>query len=229
MSRHLTAEEAKRSFIESMDDPLGRLFYALWQELAWLYAKWEEYLLLYGTKESRIDLLNKAAPLFFRIIQDVLWEDIILHIARLTDPPKSSGKATLTIRRLPDLVDDSNTAQALRELINIAIQSSEFCRDWRNRHIAHRDLKLVLEKDIVPLKPASRKKIKEALNSIAEVLNAVSQHYTDSEMTFDIGEDPEGAVSLLYVIDDGLKAGEERKERMRSGKYRKDDFSPRDL
>ncbi|MGB7295704.1 MAG: hypothetical protein WBC70_08960 [Candidatus Aminicenantales bacterium] len=229
MSRQLTAEEAKRSFIESMGDPLGRLFYALWQELAGLYAKWEEYLVLYGTKESRINLLNKAAPLFFRIIQDVLWEDIILHIARLTDPPKSSGKATLTIRRLPDLVKDGNTAQALRGLINIAIQSSEFCRDCRNRYIAHRDLNLALEKEIVPLKPASRKKIKEALNSIAEVLNAVSQHYTDSEMTFDIGEDPEGAVSLLYVIDDGLKAGEERKERISSGKYRKDDFSPRDL
>jgi len=229
MSKHLTAEEAKRSFIESMGDPLGRLFCALWQELAWLYAKWEEYLVLYGTKESRIDLLNRAAPLFFRIVQDVLWEDIILHIARLTDPPKSSGKATLTIRRLPDLVKDGNTAQALRGLINIAIQSSEFCRDLRNRHIAHRDLNLALEKEIVPLKPASRKRIKEALNSIAEVLNAVSQHYRDSEMTFDIGEDPEGAVSLLYIIDDGLEAGEERQERIRSGKYRKDDFSPRDL
>lgn len=212
-----------------MGDPLGKLFYALWQELAWLYEKWAEYVVLYGTKPSRIDLLNRAAPLFFRVIQDILWEDMILHIARLTDPPKSSGKATLTIRRLPDLVKDGNTAQALRGLINIAIQSSEFCRDWRNRHIAHRDLNLALEKEIVPLKRASRKKIKEALNSIAEVLNAVSQHYTDSEMIFDIGEDPEGAVSLLYVIDDGLKAGEERKERMRSGKYRKDDFSPRDL
>jgi len=229
MSRHRTAEEAKRDSVECMGGPLGKLFHALWQEHAWLYAKWEEYLVLYGTKPSRIDLLNRVAPCFFRIIQDVLWEDIVLHIARLTDPRKSAGKANLTIRRLPDLVDDSNTAQALRGLISIAIQSSEFCRDWRNRHIAHRDLKLVLEKDIVPLEPANRKKIKDALDSIAEVLNAVSQQYTDSETIFDIGEAPEGALSLLYVIDDGLKAGAERKERMRSGKYRKGDFSPRDL
>jgi hypothetical protein len=229
MSRHQTAEEAKRDFFGCMGIPLGNLFYALWQEFAGLYAKWEEYLVLYGTKPSRIDLLNRAASHFFRIIQDVLWEDIILHIARLTDPPKSSGKATLTIRRLPDLVKDSNTAQALRGLINIAIQSSEFCRDWRNRHIAHRDLNLALEKEIVPLKPASRKKIKEALNSIAEVLNAVSQYYTDSEIIFDIGEEPEGAISLIYIIYDGLKAGEERQKRIRSGKFRKDDFNPLNL
>jgi hypothetical protein len=226
---HQTAEEAKRDFVERMGDPLGNLFYALWQELNWLYAKWEEYLVLYVAKPSRIDLLNRVAPHFFRIIQDVLWEDIILHIARLTDPPKSAGKATLTIRRLPDLVGDRSTAQALREHINIAAQSSEFCRDWRNRHLAHRDLNLALEKEIVPLKPASRKKIKEALNSIAKVLNAVSQHYTDSATIFDIGEEPEGAISLLYIIYDGLKAGEDRKNRIRRGDYREEDFGPRDL
>jgi len=229
MSAHRTAEEAKRDFIECMGNPLGKLFNVLWQELAWLYEKWEQYLVLYGKKPSRIDLLNRAAPLFFRIIQDVLWEDIVLHIARLTDPPQSGGKANLTIRRIPNLVDDADTAQALRELINIAIQSSEFCRDWRNRHIAHRDLNLVLEKDIVPLKPATRKKLKDALDSIAEVLNAVSQHYTDSETIFDIGEGAEGAVSLLYIIDDGLKAEKDRQDRIRRGEYREKDFGPRDL
>jgi hypothetical protein len=229
MSKYRTAEEAKRDFIESMGDPLGKLFYALWQELAWLYEKWEEYLVLYGKKPSRIDLLNKAAPLLFRIIQDVLWEDIVLHIARLTDPPQSAGKANLTIRRIPNLLDDTHIAQALRKLIEIAIQSSEFCRDWRNRHIAHRDLNLVLEKDVVPLKPANRKKIKDALDSIAAVLNAVSGHYEDSETMFDIGEGSGGAVSLLYIIDDGLKAEADRQDRIRRGEYREEDFRKRDL
>lgn len=68
--------------VEVMGDDLGSLYHALWNELAWLYSKWEEYVELFGTKPSRIDLLNKAAGHFFRIVQDSLWEESLLHIAR---------------------------------------------------------------------------------------------------------------------------------------------------
>jgi hypothetical protein len=229
MSRHKMAEEAEREFIERMGVTLGRLFNALWQEISWLYEKWNQYLALYGGKPSRIDLLNRAAPYFFGIIQDVLWEDIVLHIARLTDRPQSVGKENLTIRRIPNLVDDAIMAQKLGRLIDIAIQSSEFCRDWRNRHIAHRDLNIVLKGNNAPLKPANRKKIKEALDSIADVLNAVSGYYGNSEIMFDIGERSGGALALLYLIYDGLKAKENRQDRIRHGELREEDFKPRGL
>lgn len=74
MSSHLTYEETRQHYIEKMGEPLGLLFNALWQEMAWLYQKWNEYVELYGAKPSRIDLLNKAAPSFFRLAQDSLWE-----------------------------------------------------------------------------------------------------------------------------------------------------------
>lgn len=99
-----TPLEAKNYYIKHMGEPLGSLFYALWQEVAWVRVKWQEYIELFGKKPSRVDLLNKSAPLFFRIVQNVLWYDILMHIARLTDPPKSKGKPNLTIRRLPELV-----------------------------------------------------------------------------------------------------------------------------
>ena len=70
---------------------LGELYAALWREVAGIHSKWAEYVVLYGTKESRVDLLNRAAPRFARLIQDTLWENTVLHIARLTDPPKSMG------------------------------------------------------------------------------------------------------------------------------------------
>ncbi len=85
-------EEVKRQHIELMGKDLGSVFNELCNELAWLYIKWNQYVELYGTKSSRIELTNQAAPLFFRIVQDTLWEDTLLHIARFTDPPKSAGK-----------------------------------------------------------------------------------------------------------------------------------------
>ncbi|HZV82065.1 MAG TPA: hypothetical protein VFF53_07865, partial [Geobacteraceae bacterium] len=92
MGKTRTAEEARANYIEHMGEPLGSVYHCLWQELAWLYSKWNEYVTLYGAKPSRLELLNDAAPHFFRVVQDALWEATILQIARLTDPPKSAGK-----------------------------------------------------------------------------------------------------------------------------------------
>lgn len=110
-----TSDETKQEYIKQMGEELGLLFYALWKEITWLHLKWHEYVTLFGTKSSRIELLNDVAPLFFRIVQDSLWDDILLHIARTTDPPKSSGKKNLIIRRLASLVTDEEVASILKK------------------------------------------------------------------------------------------------------------------
>lgn len=229
MASHKTAEESQREYIGLMGEHLGKLYHALWQEVAWLYMKWGEYESLYGTNPSRIDLMNKVAPLFFRIVQDSLWEETILHIARLTDSPKSMGKENLSIQRLPILVGDERLKKTLEEKVEKAIENSGFCRDWRNRRIAHRDLKLAIEDGITPLKAASRKAIKDALSSIVDVLNAMSLHYKDSTTIFDGPTGYGGGETLLYVIDDGLRLDEQRKARLHSGEYSEDDFKPRSI
>jgi hypothetical protein len=229
MSTHRTAEEAKQQYVEVMGEKLGSLCHALWNELAWLYAKWGEYVEIFGTKPSRVELVNQAAGHFFRIVQDSLWEDSLLHIARLTDSPKSLGKDNLTIRLLPDHIDDAGLKKRVTELIDVAINKADFCRDWRNRHIAHKDLRLAMQTGAEPLKAASRARVKEALSSISDVLNAVSNHYMDSTTMFEGVGNGNGAVSLLYVLDDGLRAEKELQERQKAGDYRADDYQMRDL
>jgi hypothetical protein len=229
MSEYRTAEEVKRHHIEVMGHDLGSLYYALWNELAWLYSKWQEYVELFGTKPSRIDLINKAAGHFFRIVQDSLWEDTLLHIARLTDPSKSCGKDNLTIMKLSFLIEDETLKEKVSEIVNVAVKNAEFCRDWRNRRIAHKDLGLALSSGAEPLKPASRAKVKEALCSISNVMNALSNHYMDSTTMFEGVGGSDGAISLLYLLDDGLRAKEERNERRKSGNYRIEDYQARDL
>ncbi len=229
MARYINAEESLKEYISLMGDSLGKLFHALWQEVAWLYMKWGEYMTLFGTKPSRIDLMNKVAPHFFRIVQDSLWEDTILHIARLTDPPQSMGKENLSIQRLPLLVADENLKQNLKDKIAIAITSSEFCRDWRNRRIAHKDLKLAIEDGITPLQPASREAIKKSLSSIADVLNLITLHYQNSTALFDQPGGYGGGEELLYCIDNGLKFDEGRRARIESGKFTESDLKSRDI
>jgi hypothetical protein len=229
MGNHKKVDAVKKEYIVCMGEPLGKLFCALDQEVEWLYMKWDEYIALYGTKSSRIDLMNKVAPLFFHVVQDSLFEGTLLHITRLTDPPNSSGKENLTIRRIPLLVSDQRLSGVLKSKIEVAVQKSKFCRDWRNRLIAHQDLKLAIEEGINPLPPANREMVQKALDSIADVLNAVIYHYKESEIHFGFAHGDGGGESLLYVIDDGLRAEEERTKRIKNGDFREEDFRVRDI
>jgi hypothetical protein len=230
MSEHSTANDVKREHIEKLGDNLGPLFHELWNEVAWLYIKWEEYVELFGKTPSRIDLLNQSAPMFFRIVQDSLLENVLLNIARLTDLPKYLGnKSNISIQCLSGLVD-KEVQETISYQITDAIKKTDFCRDWRNRYIAHRDFKLVMSENAEPLKPASRAKVREALESIANVLNTISEYYMKKPT---IGLNPikrsNGAEYLLYIIDDGIKASADRQKRRKSGKYLPEDLVQRRL
>ncbi|SEH40384.1 hypothetical protein [Tardiphaga sp. OK245] len=226
-----TAEEAKKHNIEKMGDPLGEQYSALWQEIVRLHSDWSEYVELFGKKPERITLLNQAASSFFRLVQDGLWEATLLHIARLTDPPNSlgqKGKSNLTVRNLPNLIDDAATKAKVEKLIEDALKQASFCRDWRNRRIAHRDLGLALDQPATPLENGSRQQVKAVLETFSAILNTVQTHYLESETTFDFVAAHHGALSLLHVIHSGLKASEQRRERRPKGGYLEEEF-PRDI
>ena len=158
-----------------------------------------------------------------------MWEDVLLHVARLTDPPKSAGKSNLSIQALAALINNPETKVEVMLRTDKALLASEFCRDWRNRHIAHRDLRLALEQGAEPLKPASRLKVSEAMKALASVLNAVASHYLQSTTFFDFGAEHGGAMSLLYIVDVGLNAERSKREHLKSGHYDPDAYKPRDL
>jgi hypothetical protein len=191
--------------IQHMGKPLGRLFSALWKELVWLHIKWGEYVELFGTNSERVELLNRAAPNFFGIIQDVLLDNILLHIARMTDEPGSGSKKTLTVHAFSEAVD-LKIQGTVETLIELAKNKVQFCRDLRNKRMAHSDLKLALDPESAALLPAvSRAQVREALKAIGNVLNAVEEHYGSAPTGFEhtipaLG----GAGLLLEVLESGM-------------------------
>jgi hypothetical protein len=210
MGQYLTPSETRQKYIEHMGEPLGRLFYELWSELGLLYIKWNEYLGLFGER-SRVDLLNQVAPAFFRMVQDIFWYDILMHIARLTDPPRSREKPNLTIRCLPELITDPDLADSVKEAIKEAEEKAKFCRDWRNRRIAHRDLHLALSESAQPLEIATRDKVQDVLSALSLVLNRVEERYVGTTTNFSwsipaLG----GAHKLLNVLRYGIEAQQQR-------------------
>ena len=222
-------DEILQNHIKCMGKKLGTYFNALWNEVAWLYTKWSEYDELFAKKPSRVDLLNDAAPTFFHIVQDCLFKDILLHIARLTDPPKTGKKKNLSIRSLPNIISSDRLKKEIEGLIETTVEKAEFCRDWRNRRIAHTDLKLSLSEPAVPLKPVSREKVKAVLESISSIMNVIAREFMDTIIIFDGLPKLKGAEALLYILDDGIKAEKRRRERIIARKFTDDDIKPRNL
>jgi hypothetical protein len=226
---HFTAEQAKARNVEAMGDELGVQYSALWQEVALLYRNWQQYVELFGIKPSRLDLMNSTAPYFFWMLQEDLWDVNLLHIARLTDKPATGKNKNLTIQNFLDLIQDEKIEAEIKKLVDVALEKTEFARDWRNRHIAHNDLDLSLERSATPLADASRLQVKEALKVIADVMNAVDFHYLHSETRYDLGGPIDGALPLLYALDRSIKLQDERRERLENGAFRDEDFDPADL
>jgi AbiU2 len=225
-----TAAESKADNIAKKGPVLGAQYSVLWQEVASIHHNWTEFVELFHSNSKRKELMRRAALGFFEMVGDSLREGVLLHIGRLTDRSVSMGKANLTIQNLPDLVDDADVKKRVSELVRVTLEKTEFARDWRNRWIAHQDLKLALgEGTVDPLPTAQREQVDEALKAIVDVMNEVDIYFTGSETRYDLLTPHHGAVALLYVIDDGLKREDEREERRRKGDWSPDDFGGRDL
>jgi len=200
-----------------MGETLGPVYHALYEEVVWLNAKWLEYRKLYGQSEPRVDFLNSMARFFFRVVQDVLWDDILLHIARLTDPPKSVGKDNLMLLRLPAVIPDAALAADTQSMIDAAGARWSFAREWRNRRLAHRDLALALDAAATPLTGVSRKHVERALDSVSAILNRVHRHYVKGEVAFEHFISRDDADTLVYHLRVAKQAEERQRDRFRRG------------
>jgi hypothetical protein len=84
--------------------------------------------------QGNMSLMNKMAPEFFRRIQEVLFEHLILGIARLTDTAQRGGKQNLTFDYL--FLDKPAELDKLVDLV----EKAPNIRKIRNKLVAHLDL-----------------------------------------------------------------------------------------
>ncbi len=215
----MTSEELEKRNIATLGEVAGRQYSLLNNEVAILHLYWKEYVELFGTNQKRVDRLNQTAPGFFQMLQTELFQTNILHLARLTDPPKMGKRENLSLQNLPDLVTDEGLKKTLTGLLTVVTEKTEFCRDWRNRRFAHHDLALATDASATPLETANKEKFNEALKALADVVNAVEAHYFRNFTSFEDIAAHNGAATLLYVLGDGVKARERRQKAISDGQF----------
>ena len=199
MNATKSQDESQSEYLAAMGLELGSVFFALHKEVVWLHAIWQEYRTIYGTSPEQLKIANRAAGFFFKIVQDELWDSVLLRIARITDSPRSAGRANLTVQALPGLIVDADLRLQLEELIQLSLDKAEFAREHRHKRLAHRDLLHATDASST-LSGISRRYIEEALEALRNVMNKVDAHYRDSAVMYQKFITNTGAERLLHVL-----------------------------
>lgn len=164
------SDKVKQEYRKKLGEEFGGVFHGLWQDWVLALVRMQEYIELFRNTEH-VKLLNAiTGGAFLSDIQHIFWDDLMLRVTRLTD----RGKNTLSIERLPKFCKDAELKKEVLRRINRACEAAKFARDWRNRHISHRNLALAIESDAEPLAQASLRRVRTALGEIREVLRAIS-------------------------------------------------------
>jgi AbiU2 len=206
MSGLVSEDEVRARCIAAMGTPLGEVYYWLYDEVTWLHVKWKDLRALFASPRQTIDLLNASAPTFFANLQVVLWEDALLHLARLTDPVQSRGKSPLTVRRFPELISDPDLRRDVQSLADEANTKTAFARDWRNRKLAHTELPPLDGQPPKPLARASFLDVETSLDAIRRTMNCIARHYLDTTVGYEHVFSGLGGVELLLLrLRNGLR------------------------
>lgn len=179
------SEEILAHYLLTMGNPLGTAFWHLNQQILELHLVWEQYTQLFGEGEETVNLLNRTAGLFFKIVQDELWDSVLLGVSKLTDPAQTGKNKNLSIRSLPELIADSTLRGRVLDLCDEALMKAEHARDHRNKRIAHQDQQYFYGREAQPLGGVSRALVKEMLQAITAVMNEINVFYCDTTMFYD--------------------------------------------
>lgn len=205
-------DEVRADYISSMGPELGASFFQLYRKLVELHVLWQQYRQLFGSEEGTVQLLNRTAGLFFKIVQDELWDSVLLGISRMTDPPGMGKHRNLTIQSLPPLIGKQSLRTEMEILCERAVQAAEFAREHRNKRIAHQDHGYAHERSSSPLGGISRTLVEEMLTALRAVLNRLELHFRGNTVLYEKFVDESGARLLVLRLREleRLRAATER-------------------
>lgn len=142
-------------------------------------------------ENENLPTLDAVAPGFFSTVQEILFDDLVLTVARLTDPSSTLGTSNLTLSRLVEMVDPGQFPQ-VRLQTDFELCRLKACGDalrrHRNKRIAHSDLQTLRNSGGPAESPGELfgqtslpliglVSITDTLAIAERVMSAISEHY----------------------------------------------------
>jgi len=183
---------------------------ALHDDICDLFIEWDRFKFLFSS-QKQVVLLDETASLFFRYIQRIMLNDVILHISRLTDKKDMGKNKNLTILCLPDLFDVPETKEKKEKidcLCDAALKTVENIREVRHKLLAHSGKNIALKLSPAPGLKKYVKQVDDAIAAICEPLNKICQFSSEPSFCINsnsgIWDSAGGDVDRLIEV---IKAG----------------------
>jgi hypothetical protein len=204
----------------------------LWLECAQLHWELGAFEYLYAKDQSLLDILSETAPGFFKLLQPVLWDAMVLSICRMLDPDETGKFKNLSLRRLlkeeQSRAVDSMSPERLK-CAELAVEEAEskqkFARSWRDKRLSHNDLDQILLKpppdSLVAGKVPSAisrgtlVEMRSAVDAVAKALDALSNPKCASDFGKFHGEF--AARGLLTYLEEGFLRLADQREALLAG------------
>ncbi|QJR79970.1 hypothetical protein CA267_003830 [Alteromonas pelagimontana] len=154
---------------------------------------------LFGTDES-ISVLNEFNGFVFKRIQRSFLEKICLKISCLMDPAKAGSNDNLSLLRFVEKAGSPELSAVYDKLYKD--YESTGIKIWRNKVLAHTDLKTVMGKFEFKLK-LDADNINRMVRDMQDLIDLIKDPrvYTDTEVTLPFGSDGNSFVSRLRKIN----------------------------
>jgi hypothetical protein len=150
----------------------------------WVRLVFNEYRILYESGQARRELLDEVAKNFFRPLNKILVEYILLNMCKLTDPAGSRQDGNLTVKYILKLIGPETAKQLGLDKLSQSIHSLRpHILDARNKIIAHLDKETALSKGFLGAFP--RETGDAFWRDLEEFVNRVNKHYFERPFPID--------------------------------------------
>ena len=123
---------------------------------------------------------------------------------------KKENKTNTTYPALLNIIQVTEFKDAIEKCEKLGV----FCRDWRNRKIAHLDYDIYVNGGAAnPLDTASRAAFAKALQSLQELHNSIALYYGLGRNVSNLRTNSHGE-RLLRILEKGLRFQDEESKRM---------------
>ena len=170
------SDEARQKYIDKLGSEFGEMLHALHEEWTLALDRYQELMELFGKDEKRVATLNALGAAFFGDLQEVLSNDLILRMTRLTD----TDRRTVSVHHLPRFLHNNpHLRKRVEEHVSQAKKHAKSARDRRNHRIAHRDKSQ-------PARPVIYGDLKAGLDSVHAALNVVEMGFWNAHLENEI-------------------------------------------
>lgn len=185
-----------------MSITLAELLEEIEQDVFRLTYVWETFRYLFAKEKKRVGVMNAVSGGFFVMVQQLLFDDAILRVSKLTDPAGNRHQENMSLERLLRAAEWATTDRAkwqrYRSRLDDVEAACKPCRDHRNKRVSHKAVELFTK--AISIHDPMMKMIDDARSAIHEFVHDIRIDLGRGSLSFDLPDSDRDAEKLLDYL-----------------------------